>query len=36
MRDYWILLRDQTRERFEEGMSVFDAARDILVLMTVG
>ena len=29
MRDYWILLRDQTRARFEEGMSVFDAARDI-------
>ncbi len=29
MRDYWIMLRDQTKERFDGGMSVFDAARDV-------
>ncbi len=29
MRDYWVMLRDQTKERFDGGMSVLDAARDI-------
>ena len=29
MRDYWIMLRDETKERFDGGLSVFDAAHDI-------
>jgi len=29
VRDYWTLLRDESRQRFESGMSVSDAARDI-------
>ena len=29
MRDFWTLLRDQAKERFDAGMGVIDAARDI-------
>ncbi|MBG01565.1 MAG: MBL fold metallo-hydrolase [Acidimicrobiaceae bacterium] len=29
MRNFWVLLRDQTKERFDAGMGVLDAARDI-------
>ncbi len=29
VRDYWVRLRDQARERYDAGMSVVDAARDI-------
>ena len=29
MRNYWIMLRDQAKERFESGMSILEAANDI-------
>ena len=29
VRDYWTLLRDQSRQRYDAGMSVTDASRDI-------